>query len=334
LDIWLTDADDGVMTHKLGAFATPAVGLGCMGHTQGYGPALDSVTEAVHAALDSGIVLFDTAMSYGMGHNETVLGAALSAVDTETQVATKVGITRDDTGVRLDAAPDRIRGYCEASLRRLGRDHLDLYYLHRVDPAYPIEEQIGALAELVDAGLVRHLGVSEVSPDQLRKACATAPIAAVQLEWSLAWRAPEDDIVPTARELGTGIVAYSPLGRGLLTGATESRDPAASDFRRTDPRFATDALARNTKQTEALAAIADRLGATPGQVALAWLLAQGDDVVAIPGSRRPQRIRENAGAAQLTLDEPTLADLTAISAGFVGDRKSFAVDRTQRQADA
>jgi aryl-alcohol dehydrogenase-like predicted oxidoreductase len=331
LDKWLIGADDDVMTQrKLGALATPAIGLGCMGLSQGYGPAQESVAEAVHAALDAGIVLFDTAMSYGMGHNESVLGAALSDVDTEVQVASKVGITRDDGGVRLDAAPERIRGYCEASLRRLGREHLDLYYLHRVDPAYPIEEQIGALAELVTAGLVRHLGVSEVSADQLRRACATAPIAAVQLEWSLAWRAPEDDVVPAARELGVGLVAYSPLGRGLLTGAAESRDPATSAFRRTDPRFTADALSSNTKQTETIAAIADRLGATPGQVALAWLLVQGDDVVAIPGSRRPQRIRENAGAARLTLDDRTLAELAAVSAGFVGDRTSFAVERTRR----
>jgi aryl-alcohol dehydrogenase-like predicted oxidoreductase len=330
LDRWLIHADDGVMTQRLGALRTPAIGLGCMGLSQGYGPAMDSVTEAVHAALDAGIVLFDTAMSYGMGHNESALGAVLSDVDAKTQVATKVGIVRDDAGVRLDAAPHRIRGYCEASLRRLGRDHLDLYYLHRVDPAYPVEEQIGALGELVAAGLVRHLGVSEVTAEQLRKSCATAPIAAVQLEWSLAWRAPEQDIVPTARELGVGLVAYSPLGRGLLTDAAESRDPAASAFRRTDPRFAADALARNTTQAEAITAIAGRLGVTSGQVALAWLLAQGDDVVAIPGSRKPDRIRENAGAANLRLDQATLAELAAISAGFTGDRQSFAVSSTER----
>jgi aryl-alcohol dehydrogenase-like predicted oxidoreductase len=316
----------GMRIRHLGAFETSAIGIGCMGFSQGYGAASEEEsTRAIGAALEAGITLFDTAMSYGEGGNERLVGAALGR---RGQVATKVGIVRGTDGVRLDAAPERIRGYCEASLRRLGRDHIDLYYLHRVDPAYPVEDQVGALHRLVDAGLVRHLGVSEVTAEQLRRAHATAPIAAVQLEWSLAWRAPERDILPVARELGVGVVAYSPLGRGLLTAHPGSTDPAGSSFRSGDPRFAGPALDANTAQARTLASLAARSGVEPAQLALAWLLAQGEDVVAIPGSRHAERVRSNAAAGSLDLDAATLDALAGLA--FVGDRQSFAVPVTSR----
>ena len=205
-------------------------------------------------------------------------------------MATKFGIVRGPDGVTLDGRPEHVRGYCEASLRRLGRDVIDLYYLHRVDPAVPVADTVGAMAELVREGKVRYLGLSEATPEQLAQAAAVHPIAAVQFEWSLLWRDPEDGIVPAARRLGIGLVPYSPLGRGLLTATLTSADIASSDFRRSDPRFSGGALDRNLAQVAALREVAGGLGITPGQLALAWLLAQGGDVVPIPGSRHPARI--------------------------------------------
>jgi aryl-alcohol dehydrogenase-like predicted oxidoreductase len=311
-------------------FTTSSVGLGCMGLSQGYGPADDDESiRAIHRAIELGVTMFDTAMSYGQGHNERLLGRALTG---QVQVATKFGIVRGDQGVRLDGRPEHVRGYCEASLSRLGVDVIDLYYLHRVDPKVPIADTVGAMAQLVKDGKVRHLGVSEVTPGQLEQAVAVHPISAVQFEWSMLWREPEDGIVPAARRLGVGIVPYSPLGRGLLT-ATLTRDTvAASDFRRTDPRFQGADLDQNLAHVAALQRIAAGLELTPGQLALAWLLAQGLDVVPIPGSRRPERIEQNVVAAGVQL---SAHDLHAIEeavprTAWAGDRRSFAATGTRR----
>src|SRR5690349_3604728 len=310
---------------NLGRLTTSDLGLGCMGFSQGYGPADDAESQrAIERALDLGITLLDTAMSYGQGHNERLLGK----ITRPKQIATKFGIVRDEGGVRLDGRPERVREYCDASLTRLGVDVVDLYYLHRVDPAVPVSETVGAMADLVTAGKVRHLGLSEVTPAQLAAAAAVHPIAAVQVEWSLLWRAPERDIVPAARAHGAGIVAYSPLGRGLLTGTLSAHNVATSDFRRDDPRFQGEGLEQNLTQVDALRALAAELGLTPGQLALAWLLAQGDDVVPIPGSRKPGRIAENVAAAGAVLDRATLDRIDATLTGWAGDRTSFAVPVT------
>lgn len=329
-------------TRSLGTqgFTTSEIGLGCMGLSQGYGPTDDTLSlAAVQTALDSGVTLLDTAMSYGGGHNERLLGAALAAAGRareQVQVATKVGITRTPDGVGLDAHPDRIAAYCEASLTRLGLDHLDLYYLHRVDPRVPIEDSVGAMADLVRDGKVRFLGVSEVTPDELVRAHRTHPVTAVQLEWSLMWREPETEqgVVPTARRLGVGLVPYSPLGRGLLGGRLDRPAVAESPFRASDPRFEAERLDTNLAQVRALHRLADTWGVTPAQLALAWLLAQGDDVVPIPGTRRPARVLENAAAGDLVLDADRLARLDAAVPpdGWVGDRRSFAVPVTTRPA--
>ncbi|MEV4635918.1 aldo/keto reductase [Actinoplanes sp. NPDC049548] len=312
----------------LGAgLTTSALGLGCMGFSQGYGAADDEVSLGVIGdALDRGITMIDTAMSYGQGHNERLVGKAIAGRRDEVVLATKFGIVRDENGVRLDGRPENVRGYCDASLQRLGVDTIDLYYLHRVDPEVPIGETVGAMAELVVAGKVRHLGVSEVNPDQLAAAAAVHPIAAVQFEWSLAWREPEDDVVPAARRLGIGLVPYSPLGRGLLTGALPAGPFPEGDFRRTDPRFNGDHLDANLDLVRALATAAEQRGLTPGQMALAWLLAQGDDVVPIPGTRSRARLAENAAAAGVKVHPDAVVPRQA----WRGDRTSFAAHGTAR----
>ncbi len=308
-----------------------------MGFSQGYGPAEDDESvRAIHRALGLGVTMLDTAMSYGSGHNERLVAQALaaqpSAARTQVQVATKFGIVRGDAGVRLDGRPEHVAGYCDSSLDRLGMDVIDLYYLHRADPEVPIEETVGAMAQLVAAGKVRHLGLSEVTPDQLRSAAAVHPISAVQFEWSMLWREPEDDIVPAARSLGVGLVPYSPLGRGLLTATLSAAELDSSDFRRSDPRFHAGDLTANLAQVEALRAQADALGITPGQLALAWLLAQGDDVVPIPGTRRSERIGQNVRAADvsLTADQLRQLDDALPRGGWSGERRSFAVPTTSR----
>jgi aryl-alcohol dehydrogenase-like predicted oxidoreductase len=314
-------------------FETSAVGLGCMGFSQGYGPTEDAESlRAIRAAFDAGITLLDTAMSYGQGHNERLVARALKEHTGPVEVATKFGIVRTDSGVGLDGRPENVRAHCEASLDRLGIETIDLYYLHRVDPEVPIAESVGAMAELVREGKVRHLGVSEVTGEQLEAANTVHPITAVQFEWSLLWREPEDDVVPTARRLGVGLVPYSPLGRGLLT-ATLARDEIdASDFRRSDPRFHGPDLDRNLAQIDTLRGIGDVLGVTVGQLALAWLLAQGPDVVPLPGSRRADRVRQNAAAANIRLTAVDLERLerTVPRTAWAGDRTSFAVPVTAR----
>jgi len=308
-------------THQLRTLETSALGLGCMGLSQGYGPTDDGESlAAIHAALDSGITMLDTAMSYGQGHNEELVGRAVSTsgiARDSLQIATKLGIVRREGGVQLDAHPSRIAAYCDASLRRLGVETIDLYYLHRVDPQVPIEESIAAMADLVAQGKIRHLGVSEVTPEELRRAHAVHPIAAVQMEWSLMWREPELSIVPAARELGVGLDAAT---------------VADSPFRANDPRFNGGHLSANLTQVEALTHLARSWDMTTAQVALAWLLSQGDDVVPIPGTRRADRVRENASAmsCRLTAEELEMLNSAVPAGAWEGDRRSFAVPVTAR----
>jgi len=310
-----------------------AVGLGCMGLSQAYGPADDEESIAtLHRALDLGVSLLDTAMSYGRGQNEQLVGRAIAGRREQVVLATKFGIIRGEDGVRLDGRPEHVRGYCEDSLTRLGVDVIDLYYLHRVDPDVPVADTVGAMAELVAQGKVRHLGLSEANVGQLEQAAAVHPIAALQCEWSLFWREPEDDVIPAARRLGIGLVPYSPLGRGMLTGALPTGGFAADDFRANDPRFAGAELASNLALVDAVRQLATERGGTPGQLALGWLLAQGADVVPIPGTRRQQRVEENAAAASLELSAADLARLDQVAprAAWAGDRQSFAAHGTVR----
>ncbi|MGH3768881.1 MAG: aldo/keto reductase [Pseudonocardiaceae bacterium] len=274
-------------------------------------------------------------MSYGIGHNERLLGRALAGRRDQVTLATKFGIVRGPDGVQLDGRPDHVHRYCDASLARLGVDSIDLYYLHRIDPQVPVAETVGAMAELVTAVKVRHLGLSEAGPDDLERAAGVHPIAAVQFEWSLFWREPEDDVVPTARRLGIGLVPYSPLGRGLLAGSVTSdvlQTASEGDFRRDDPRFSGEHLERNLTLAGELRQPADERGRTAAQLALAWLLAQGTDVVPIPGSRHAGRVAENAAAADLPLctDELARLEVTAGRGAWSGDRHSFAAYGTSR----
>ena len=300
-----------------------AQGLGCMGMSFAYGTPDAAEAEATLArALDLGITFFDTADVYGMGHNEQLVGKALASRRDEVVLATKFGIHDDPTaprgrrGVRGDA--EYVRQACDASLGRLGVDHIDLYYQHRPDIRVPIEETVDAMAELVRAGKVRHLGLSEASADTVRRAAAVHPIAALQSEWSLFSRDIEAEIVPACREAGIALVPYSPLGRGMLTGTVASLDELEdNDFRRTVPRFQGDNLDRNLELVTVVRDVAAARGATPGQVALAWLAAQGDDVVPIPGTKRRKYLEENVGAldVELTADDMArLGDLTAAGA--------------------
>ena len=295
-----------------GGLTVSALGLGCMGMSEFYGPGDQEESVAtLHRALDLGVTLLDTAAMYGRGDNERLVGAAIRDRRDEVVLATKFGIERGEGIDRaIDGSADNVRPSLDASLQRLGLEHVDLYYQHRVDPQVPIEETVGAMAELVTAGKVRHLGLSEASAATLRRANAVHPIATLQTEWSLWTRDLEAEVLPTTRELGIGVVAYSPLGRGLLTGAITSLDDLADDdFRRHSPRFQAAHLDANLALVATVREIADDLGVTPGQLALAWLLHQGDDVVPIPGTRRRERLGENAAAADIALDETVLARL-------------------------
>jgi aryl-alcohol dehydrogenase-like predicted oxidoreductase len=322
-------------TRELGhnGLTVSALGLGCMGMSQAYGPTEDTESIAtLQAAIDVGITFWDTAMSYGAGHNERLLGRALAGRREQVVLATKMGIVRDGDGVHLDARPEHVRSWCEESLARLGVEHIDLYYLHRVDPDVAIEESVGAMSELVAEGKVSHLGVSECSSEQLERAAAVHPISALQSEWSLWWRDIEDDIVPTARRLGIGLVPYSPLGRGFLTGSLGRQTFAADDLRSRDPRFLGDERERNLALVGELRRLATGREVTPAQLALAWLLAQGDDIVPIPGTKRRERLHENATAADVELSRADLERLEAVAprAAWAGVRQSFAAHRTTR----
>jgi aryl-alcohol dehydrogenase-like predicted oxidoreductase len=280
-----------------------ALGLGCMGMSEFYGPTDDDESiAAIHRALDLGITLLDTSDAYGPYVNEQLVGAAIADRRDQAIVATKFGVVRDDGARRIDSSPEHAARACDASLRRLGVDHIDLYFLHRRNPDVPIEETIGGMAELVDQGKVRYLGLSEVSAETLRAACDVHPIAALQSEWSLWTRGIEEEIVPAARDLGVGIVAYSPLGRGFLTGRYASVDDLADDdFRRYQPRFQGDNLKANLRLVERVRELAEDVGCTPVQLALAWLLHQGSDVVPIPGTKHARYVDENAEATEISL---------------------------------
>ncbi|GAB3741650.1 aldo/keto reductase [Microlunatus parietis] len=308
---------------KLGDLSVSALGLGCMGMSNAYGPADRTESLAtINAALDAGVNFLDTAELYGAGHNESLVGEVLKHRRDEVVIATKFGITpHPETKMPngLDGSAANARRAIDGSLQRLGVDVIDLYYLHRVDPEVPIEESVGAMAEFVTAGKVRALGLSEASPEALRRAAAVHPIAALQSEWSLFSRDLEDEIVPTARELGIALVPYSPLGRGLLTGAiAATTDLADNDFRRTLPRWQAENLDRNLALVQRIRDLADDLSTSPGRIALAWLLAQGDDVVPIPGTRRRTNLEDNLGAVDVRLSETALASLDALVAS--GDR--------------
>ena len=303
------------------------VGLGCMGMSEFYGSADESeAVRTIHRALDLGVTLLDTADMYGPFTNEKLVGAAISGRRDEVVLATKFGNVRDPddpTHRWIDGSPEYVRRACDASLQRLGVDHIDLYNQHRVDQSVPIEETVGAMAELVAAGKVRRLGLSEASAATIRRANAVHPITALQTEYSLWTRHIEDEILPTIRDLGIGLVPYSPLGRGFLTGTFTSADALApDDFRRQNPRFVGDALAANLALVERVRTLADRKGVTPGQLALAWVLAQGQDVVPIPGTKRVSYLEENVAAASLALTDNDLAELEkAIPANaVVGER--------------
>jgi aryl-alcohol dehydrogenase-like predicted oxidoreductase len=285
-----------------------AIGLGCLGMSEFYGPSDERESIAtIHRALDLGATFLDTADMYGSGHNERLVGRAIAGRRDEVQLATKFANRRENGRRWIDNSPEWIREAVDGSLERLGVDRIDLYYMHRRNPEVPIEESVGAMAELVQQGKVAHLGLSEVSADTLRAANAVHPITALQSEWSLFTRGLEDEIVPTARELGVGIVPYSPLGRGELTGSLEIS--ADDDFRRSSPRFQEGNREHNLQLVERFKALAGEWGHTPAQLALAWLLHQGDDVAPIPGTRKVGRVEENAAAADIELSDEQLATL-------------------------
>jgi aryl-alcohol dehydrogenase-like predicted oxidoreductase len=290
-----------------------AIGLGCMGMAAWYGPSNERESVAtIHRALDLGVTLLDTADVYGAGENERIVGGAIAGRRDEVVLATKFGNQRGPGGERLgvNGKPDYVRAACDASLQRLGVEHIDLYYQHRVDPTVPIEDTVGAMKELVDAGKVRHLGLSEAAPSTIRRAHAVHPITALQTEYSLWTRDAEDEVLPTVRELGIGFVAYSPLGRGFLTGQITSPDDfAPDDVRRNHPRFQGENFQRNLELVTRVQEIAARKGCTPGQIALAWVLAQGDDIVAIPGTKRMRYLEENLAAIDVALSADDLADI-------------------------
>jgi len=296
-------------------FSVSTLGLGCMGMSEFYGPSDDAENLAtLDAALERGIDIFDTADMYGHGANEELLGRFLIKRRGQVKVATKFGILRSDNpdARPIDSSPEYLRSACEASLRRLGVDTIDLYYMHRRNVDVPIEDTVGAMARLVQEGKIRALGLCEGAPDTIRRAHATHPITAIQTEYSLWSRDVEAEILPLTKELGIGFVPYSPLGRGALTGALRSAgDLAEDDFRRTIPRYAPEVLSENLKSLKALQIVADRQNATPAQIALAWLLAQGEQIVPIPGTRRPERLVENAGAVEIKLSSKELASLSA-----------------------
>jgi aryl-alcohol dehydrogenase-like predicted oxidoreductase len=304
-----------------------AQGLGCMGMSEFYGSADEGEAVAtIHRALDRGVTLFDTSDVYGPYTNEQLVGGAVADRRDEVVLATKFGIVRDPNNPSargVNGRPEYVLNACDASLRRLGLDHIDLYYQHRVDPDVPIEETVGAMASLIDAGKVRFLGLSEASAQTIRRAHAAHPISALQSEYSLWSRDPEEEILPTLRELGIGLVAYSPLGRGFLTGAiTSPADLAPDDFRRYSPRFQGENFTRNLELVDRVREIAREKDCTPGQLALAWVMAQGDDVVPIPGTKRRTYLEENVAAAELSLDGDDLARIDEVAPAGVaaGDR--------------
>jgi aryl-alcohol dehydrogenase-like predicted oxidoreductase len=314
---------------KLGSqgLEVSAEGLGCMGMTWAYGAGdEESGLATIHRALELGVTFLDTAEVYGPYTNEELVGRAIAGRRDEFEIATKFGFVinpENPSDRATDGSPENARRACESSLKRLGVDHIDLFYQHRVDPNVPIEETVGAMAELVRDGMVRYLGLSEASAETIRRAHATHPITAVQSEYSLWTRDPEDEVMTTLRELGIGLVAYSPLGRGFLTGQIRSLDDLPEDdWRRSNPRFQEEALQENLRLADRVTELAEKRGITPAQLALAWVLAKGDDIVPIPGTKSPRRLEENAAAADVKLSREDIEELdTAISRDAVhGDR--------------
>jgi aryl-alcohol dehydrogenase-like predicted oxidoreductase len=307
-------------TRQLGrsGLTVSALGLGCMGMSDFYGGQDDAEsTRTLHRALDLGVTFFDTADMYGPFKNEELLGKAFQGRREGIVLATKFGIERDpnDPAKRgINGRPEYVKAACEASLKRLGTDYIDLYYQHRVDPSTPIEDTVGAMADLVAAGKVRFLGLSEAAPATVRRAVAVHPIAALQTEYSLWSREPEDEILPTIRELGVGFVPYSPLGRGFLTGQIQKfEDLEADDYRRHTPRFQGENFQKNLDLVARINDLAQQKHCTASQLALAWVLAQGEDVVPIPGTKRVKYLEENLGALEVSLSPQELAQLDEIA---------------------
>ncbi|MEO5770764.1 MAG: aldo/keto reductase [Burkholderiaceae bacterium] len=298
-----------------GKFTVPEIGYGCMGLSGIYGPVEDAASiELIRKVVDLGVTMFDSSDAYGNGHNEELLGKALRGIRDRVFLTTKFGQQRRPEGTTICGTPEYVRSACEASLKRLGVDHIDLYFQHRVDKTVAIEDTLGAMADLVKQGKVRHLGLSEVSVVNLRRAHKVHAVAAVQSELSLWSRQDEADIIPTCRELGIGYVAYSPLGRGFLAGAITGRDSLdAKDTRQSHPRFAAENLAANLDIAARLRAFAAQKGATPAQIALAWVLHRGQDIVPIPGTKSYARVLENIAASDIVLSADDMRQLDAIA---------------------
>lgn len=320
-------------TRKLGSqkLTVSALGLGCMGMSQSYGAAdeVESIA-TIHRALDLGVTFLDTADMYGVGANEQLVGKAIKDKRSSVVLATKFGIQGRDENNSLivNGSPEYVQKACDASLQRLGIDYIDLYYLHRVDPKVPIEDTVGAMAKLVQLGKVRYIGLSEAASATIRRANAVHPITALQSEYSLWSRDPEDDILPTVRELGIGFVPYSPMGRGFLSGKiTSPNDFAADDFRKNQPRFQGENFDKNLDLVARIKEIAASKNVTPGQLALAWLLAQGEDIVPIPGTKRRAYLEENVAAVDITLTVAELAQIDAVAPknAAAGDRYSASI---------
>jgi aryl-alcohol dehydrogenase-like predicted oxidoreductase len=320
-----------MQTRELGnsGLRVSALGLGCMGLSFGYGPATDTrtATDLLHAAVAQGVTFFDTAEVYGPFRNEELLGQALAPHRDQVVIATKFGFKDGHADAGLDSRPERIRAVAEASLQRLQTDRIDLFYQHRVDPNVPIEDVAGTVKDLIAEGKVKHFGLSEAGADTIRRAHAVQPVAALQSEYSLWWREPEQSVLPVLEELGIGFMPFSPLGKGFLTGAINADTAfAANDFRNSVPRFAADARQANQVLVDRISAIAAAKGATPAQVALAWLLARKPWIVPIPGTTKLHRLEENLGAValQLSTDDLQQIGVALDSIAIVGDRYNAA----------